>query len=159
MSGAGPHANRGWAALPRGGGLPHKPGRRAVVRTLSDYLPSPTGRIGIVLGAGGNRDHDKRPMMGEEAASHRRRLRHRRQPRDEPAPIRSMILDRVRKAARAACEWREGFYDDPGRASFHPRCGGMGPPGDAIVVAGKGHETGQEVRGRFAFSDEELAAA
>src|SRR5699024_5054741 len=44
----------------------HKPGAvAAVVRTLSDYLPSPTGRIGIVLGAGGNRDHDKRPMMGE----------------------------------------------------------------------------------------------
>lgn len=144
----------------------HKPGAvAAVVRTLSDYLPSPTGRIGIVLGAGGNRDHDKRPMMGEEAAKVADAVFVTDDnPRDEePAPIRSMILDGVRKAAEAReANGEKVFYDDvPGRADAIRAAVAWARPGDAIVVAGKGHETGQEVRGEIhPFSDlEELAAA
>ena len=144
----------------------HKPGAvAAVVRTLSDYLPSPTGRIGIVLGAGGNRDHDKRPMMGEEAAKVADAVFVTDDnPRDEePAPIRSMILDGVRKAAEAReANGEKVFYDDvPGRADAIRAAVAWARPGDAIVVAGKGHETGQEIRGEIhPFSDlEELAAA
>src|SRR5699024_4433712 len=144
----------------------HKPGAvAAVVRTLSDYLPSPTGRIGIVLGAGGNRDHDKRPMMGEEAAKVADAVFVTDDnPRDEePAPIRSMILDGVRKAAKGRdANGEKVFYDDfPGRANAIRAAVAWARPGDAIVVAGKGHETGQEGRGEIhPFSDlEELAAA
>src|SRR5699024_12452046 len=100
----------------------HKPGAvAAVVRTLSDYLPSPTGRIGIVLGAGGNRDHDKRPMMGEEAAKGADAVcATGGNPRgEERAPTRSMIVAGGGKAAkgRGGHGERVGYDGFPGRGS------------------------------------------
>lgn len=138
----------------------HKPGAvAAILSTLADYLPSAEGRIGIVLGAGGNRDHAKRPMMGEEAAKVAQAVFITDDnPRDEdPAEIRRQVLagahtvpavesvdaslireiaDRA-EAIRAAVEWAR--------------------PGDAIVIAGKGHETGQLVAGTLhEFDDREV---
>ena len=140
----------------------HKPGAvAAVVNTLVDYLPNPEGRIGIVLGAGGNRDHEKRPMMGREAAKVADAIFVTDDnPRDEdPAPIREQIMDGVLEAvasrggknSRGERIETENIGD---RAEAIQAAMAWARPGDAIVVAGKGHETGQEVRGEVhPFSD------
>ena len=127
----------------------HKPGAvAAVVHTLADYLPSPEGRIGIVLGAGGNRDHSKRPKMGFEAAKVADAVFVTDDnPRDEePAEIRRAVMDGVRDAATQRDGSVEAFeYGDRARAIAEAVA--WARSGDAIVIAGKGHETGQEVRG------------
>lgn len=130
----------------------HKP---AAVAAVLDTLRSQiNGRLAIVLGAGGNRDHSKRPIMGAEAATRCELvIITDDNPRDEdPASIRQEILSGIdgdnvqeiadrREAIRAAVAWAK--------------------PGDAIVVAGKGHETGQLVAGvTHPFDDRaELRAA
>jgi UDP-N-acetylmuramoyl-L-alanyl-D-glutamate--2,6-diaminopimelate ligase len=115
----------------------------ALERVLTTARKITPGRLGVVFGCGGDRDRTKRPIMGEIAA----RLADRAwitsdNPRSEPqhaiideivvgvrrvwaAPDRyAMVADR-RAAISAALSWAE--------------------PGDAIVIAGKGHETYQIV--------------
>lgn len=125
----------------------HKPGAvEAVLESLSSYLPSPTGRIGIVLGAGGNRDTDKRPKMGAIAA----RLADAvfitdDNPRDEdPAAIRAEVLAGARQGTESTARTVEEIAD---RAEAIAAAVAWAHPGDAVVVAGKGHEKGQLVRG------------
>ena len=141
----------------------HKPGAVAgVVGTLADYMPNPQGRICMVLGAGGNRDHDKRPKMGYEAA----RVAHAvivtdDNPRDEvPAEIRAQVLE---GACAAASERKDSevLVEEIGdRAAAIHRAVEWAQPGDAIVVAGKGHEKGQLVAGvMHDFDDVEVLSA
>jgi UDP-N-acetylmuramoyl-L-alanyl-D-glutamate--2,6-diaminopimelate ligase len=139
----------------------HKPD--AVAAVLRSLRPATQGRLLIVLGAGGDRDPGKRPIMGEIAA----RLADvlvvtDDNPRTEdPAAIR----DAVREGADTVPE--------PDRAEVHVVGGrrdairlavSLARAGDTLVVAGKGHETGQEVQGTVhPFDDrvvlrEELAA-
>jgi UDP-N-acetylmuramoyl-L-alanyl-D-glutamate--2,6-diaminopimelate ligase len=139
----------------------HKPD--AVAAVLRSLRPATRGRLLIVLGAGGDRDPGKRPIMGEIAA----RLADvlvvtDDNPRTEdPAAIR----DSVREGAETVPE--------PDRAEVHMVGGrrdairlavSLARAGDTLVVAGKGHETGQEVQGTVhPFDDrvvlrEELAA-
>jgi UDP-N-acetylmuramoyl-L-alanyl-D-glutamate--2,6-diaminopimelate ligase len=139
----------------------HKPD--AVAAALTALRPLTTGRLIVVIGAGGDRDPGKRPMMGEVAA----RLADvvvvtDDNPRSEdPAAIRAQL--------RAGAE----SVPSPDRAELHEvgdrraairLAVSLALPGDTVVVAGKGHETGQEVGGRtHPFDDrdvlrEELAA-
>jgi UDP-N-acetylmuramoyl-L-alanyl-D-glutamate--2,6-diaminopimelate ligase len=98
--------------------------------------PHAAGRLGIVFGAGGDRDAGKRPLMGEAAAAGADFcIVTDDNPRSEnPALIRAAIL--------AAC---------PGAVEVADRCeaiaAGLGElrAGDVLVVAGKGHELGQIV--------------
>ena len=123
----------------------HKP--EALENVLSSVRPFTTGRVIVVFGCGGDRDKGKRPIMGEIA----KRLADLvivtdDNPRSEvPETIRAEILaaafgateigDR-RKAIRAAV--------------------GAARPGDTIIVAGKGHESGQTVGATtHPFSDHE----
>jgi len=98
----------------------------------------------VVLGAGGDRDTGKRPVMGEIAA----RLADvlvvtDDNPRTEdPAAIRAAMLEGAR-AAGGACEVIE--VGDRGEAIAEAL--GRARAGDIVLVAGKGHETGQEVAG------------
>lgn len=134
----------------------HKPGAvAAVVDTLAQYLPDPAGRIGIVLGAGGNRDHEKRPKMGYEAARVAKAVFVTDDnPRDEdPATIRAAVEAGAREAAETM--QREVLVENIGdrRAAIRAAVQ-WARPGDAIVVAGKGHEKGQEVAGElYDFDD------
>ena len=108
----------------------------ALARALAALRPHTSGRLVVVFGAGGDRDRGKRPLMGAAAATGADlAIVTDDNPRSEdPATIRASIL--------AGC---------PGAIEIGPRAeaiaAGLGAlgPGDVLVVAGKGHETGQIV--------------
>jgi UDP-N-acetylmuramoyl-L-alanyl-D-glutamate--2,6-diaminopimelate ligase len=114
----------------------HKPG--ALEAVLTALRPHAHGRLVVVFGCGGDRDRGKRPLMGEVAA----RLADRvivtdDNPRSEnPGAIRREIL----AGAPGALEIGDR------RAAIRQAVAGLGPQ-DLLVIAGKGHETGQTVAG------------
>ena len=127
----------------------HKPG--ALEAVLQAVRPHTRNRLSVVFGCGGDRDPGKRPMMGEIAA----RLAERvivtdDNPRTEaPAPIRAAIL----AAAPGAIEIGDR------RAAILAATAELGP-GDILIIAGKGHETGQIVGDKvLPFDDREVARA
>ena len=134
----------------------HKP---AAVAALLDALRAQvTGRLLVVLGAGGDRDRAKRPLMGAAAAARAELLVVTDDnPRSEdPAAIRAEVL------AGARGEPRRGEVREIGdRAAAIAAAVAAARPGDAVVVAGKGHETGQKIGDvTLPFDDaEQLAAA
>ena len=145
VTASGPHVVVDYAHTPDG--------VRCVLAAARELLPS-AGRLSVVLGAGGDRDPAKRAPMGEAAGRGADFVVVTNDnPRSEdPASIASsvaagvaatgtpheVVLDR-RRAIRRALE----------------RCG----PADILVIAGKGHETGQEIAGvTVPFDDRTVAA-
>jgi UDP-N-acetylmuramoyl-L-alanyl-D-glutamate--2,6-diaminopimelate ligase len=118
----------------------HKPD--AIAAALSTLRPVTRGRLIVVLGAGGDRDPGKRPFMGEIAAGAADLLVVTDDnPRSEdPALIRRAIVD---GAAGGAAEVVEIGDRRAAIAEAVRRAGA----GDVVLIAGKGHETGQEVAG------------
>lgn len=120
----------------------HKPA--AVAAVLDTLRGQITGRLGVIVGAGGDRDASKRPIMGAEAA--------RRadlviitddNPRSEdPALIRAAVLHGAEEAGTGA-QVRE-IAD---RAEAIDALIDWAGPGDGVIVAGKGHEVGQLAMG------------
>jgi UDP-N-acetylmuramoyl-L-alanyl-D-glutamate--2,6-diaminopimelate ligase len=100
-----------------------------------------SGRVIAVFGAGGDRDRGKRPLMGEIGA----RLADvclitSDNPRSEdPSSIIAEILGGVGDLA--------GVEHDPDRRASIHRAIALAAPGDVVVIAGKGHEQGQEFAG------------
>jgi UDP-N-acetylmuramoyl-L-alanyl-D-glutamate--2,6-diaminopimelate ligase len=135
----------------------HKPG--AVEAVLNSLRPVTAGRLIIVLGCGGDRDRAKRPMMGAAAASLADvAILTSDNPRSEdPLAILGAMLDGVLSVpvtdrARVAVE--------PDRAAAIAYAVSMASVGDVIVVAGKGHETGQYMGGQvLPFDDRAVTAA
>ncbi len=121
----------------------HKPG--AVAAILDAVRPLTTGRLIMVLGCGGDRDRGKRPLMGEAAARGADLLIVTDDnPRSEdPAAIRAEMEAGVRRVPGA--EW----CTIGGRADAIAEAVRQAGPGDAVVVAGKGHEQGQEIAGEI----------
>lgn len=127
----------------------HKPD--ALAKTLEALRPYVKRRLVVVFGCGGNRDQGKRPIMGAIAAeSAERVIVTDDNPRNEnPAAIRAEIL----KAAPGAVEI-------PDRGEAIRRAIAELEGGDVLVIAGKGHESGQIVGDRvLPFSDHEAVAA
>lgn len=118
----------------------HKPAAIAVV--LDTLRGQVDGRVGVVVGAGGDRDTSKRPIMGAEAAKRADLvIVTDDNPRTEdPAAIREAVLDGARGAGSDA-EIREA----DSRAEAIGQLVAWARPGDAVVVVGKGHEVGQIV--------------
>ncbi|MCE0768606.1 UDP-N-acetylmuramoyl-L-alanyl-D-glutamate--2,6-diaminopimelate ligase [Pseudonocardia kujensis] len=135
----------------------HKP---AAVAALLDALRAqqPQGRIVTVLGCGGDRDTGKRPLMGAAAAARSDVLIVTDDnPRTEdPAEIRAAM-----RAGAEAEPARGDILEIGDRRAAIAAAVEVAKPGDVVVVAGKGHETGQEVHGvKHPFDDvDELAAA
>jgi UDP-N-acetylmuramoyl-L-alanyl-D-glutamate--2,6-diaminopimelate ligase len=127
----------------------HTPdGLDVLLRAARPHAP---GRIIAVFGCGGDRDKDKRPKMGAIAARHADVvIVTDDNPRGEdPAAIRTQIL----KAAPNATEIGD-------RAQAIREAVSMLKAGDALMIAGKGHEIGQIVKGvTHPFSDQDVARA
>lgn len=135
-------------------------GQRDGVRGIVDYAHSPdaiervlraarevaTGRVIAVLGAGGDRDRGKRPIMGETAA----RLADvlvitDDNPRSEdPRDIRLAIREGADQVAPGG---RAEVHDVGDRGSAITVAVGLAEVGDVVLVLGKGHEQGQEAAG------------
>ncbi|MBG0812043.1 UDP-N-acetylmuramoyl-L-alanyl-D-glutamate--2,6-diaminopimelate ligase [Methylosinus sp. H3A] len=126
----------------------HKPD--ALDKVLAALRPLAKGRLVVVFGAGGDRDRGKRPLMGEIAARAADVVVVTDDnPRsEEPATIRAAILAAARGAGRAE------IHEIGDRAAAIREAVSWLREGDALVVAGKGHETGQIVGDQILpFSD------
>jgi len=132
----------------------HKPA--AVAAALAAVRRHGAGRVIVVLGAGGDRDHGKRPVMGRMAAAAADVvIVTDDNPRSEdPAEIRAQVLTGTRGSAAEV--WEIGD-----RRAAIAAAVAAARPGDVVLVAGKGHEEGQEIAGVVHhFSDvEELTGA
>jgi UDP-N-acetylmuramoyl-L-alanyl-D-glutamate--2,6-diaminopimelate ligase len=131
----------------------HKPD--AVEATLDALRLVTTGRVIIVLGAGGDRDAGKRSLMGEIAATMADVvIVTDDNPRSEdPAQIRAQVISGARSASGDAEVVEIG--DRRGAIRYALT---SAQPGDTVLVAGKGHETGQEIKGEvFEFDDRRVA--
>ena len=110
-----------------------------------------SGRVHVVFGCGGDRDRGKRPQMGEIAS----RLADRvivtsDNPRSEdPEAIIKEILAGIAREVRWLVDRREAITEAIGGSD----------PGDVVVIAGKGHEQGQEFAGgrKIPFDDVSVA--
>lgn len=116
-----------------------------VIRAVRDVTP---GRVFCVFGAGGDRDRAKRPRMGRAAAAADVPVVTSDNPRSEsPAAIIEEILAGMADAAAAA-------HVEPDRERAIAWALQAARPGDAVIVAGKGHERMQIVGGeRIPFDD------
>jgi UDP-N-acetylmuramoyl-L-alanyl-D-glutamate--2,6-diaminopimelate ligase len=127
----------------------HKPD--ALAKALEALRPYASGRLIVVFGAGGDRDAGKRPIMGRIAHEHADRvIVTDDNPRSEDA---SVIRAAILAAAPGAAEFGErGEAIRAGIAELKA--------GDVLLIAGKGHETGQIVGDRvLPFSDHDAVAA
>lgn len=128
----------------------HKPD--AVEAVLTALRPVTPGRLVVVIGAGGDRDHGKRPLMGEIAARY--------------ADVVVVTDDNPRTEDAAAIRRAllAGAADGPaevveigGRRDAIAHAVARARRGDTVVVAGKGHEQGQEVGDvTYPFDDREV---
>lgn len=118
------------------------------IATIREFAP---GRIICVLGAGGDRDSAKRPMMGRAATAADICVLTSDNPRSEDP---EQIIDDVSRgipAKRAMI--RECNRTEAIRIAFQ-----QAEAGDVVLIAGKGHESFQEVAdGRLPFDDREVA--
>jgi UDP-N-acetylmuramoyl-L-alanyl-D-glutamate--2,6-diaminopimelate ligase len=121
----------------------HKPD--ALEKALDALRPYVKRRLIVVFGAGGNRDAGKRPLMGQIAARHADHVvvTDDNPRNEEPAKIRAAILAAAPGAAEIG-DRREAI-----RKSIDAL-----EPGDVLLIAGKGHESGQIIGDRVLdFSD------
>lgn len=120
----------------------------ALNAALEAIRPHVNGRLHVVFGAGGDRDPGKRAMMGDVAAKRADRVvvTDDNPRREEPETIRRQIM--------AACPSAEDIGD---RAEAIAHAIATLGAGDVLVIAGKGHETGQIVGGEtLPFDDIEI---
>jgi len=118
----------------------------AVSTALAALRDATAGRVITVLGCGGDRDPGKRTAMGTAAASASDVLIVTDDnPRSEdPAAIRAAMLIGVRQVPD---DRRAEVHEVAGRREALAVAVGLARPGDTLFVAGKGHETGQEIAG------------
>jgi UDP-N-acetylmuramoyl-L-alanyl-D-glutamate--2,6-diaminopimelate ligase len=118
-----------------------------VLRAARDLA---AGRVLVVFGAGGDRDRGKRPLMGAVAAAGSDvAIVTSDNPRSED-PL-AIIADIVQGTGT-------DVEIDPDRRSAIERALGLAEPGDVVVIAGKGHEQGQDVGGTVQPFDDRTVA-
>ena len=125
----------------------------ALTRVLAAAHEIVHGRVIVVVGCGGDRDQQKRPAMGAAAvtgADHAFFTND--NPRSEDPAV---ILEAMVSGARSAAGGR--WTVEPDRRAAIAAALAAAEPGDAVVVAGKGHETGQQLGDRTVpFDDREV---
>jgi UDP-N-acetylmuramyl-tripeptide synthetase len=117
---------------------------------LRGTVRSRGGKLWVLIGAGGDRDPGKRSLMGEVAAKSDCPVLTTDNPRSEDP---KEILRMMREGAPHAL-----VIEDRAEAIYHAvKCAA---PEDVVLIAGKGHETYQEINGvRHHFSDAEEAVS
>ena len=130
----------------------------AVARVLTALRTGLRGRLWVVLGCGGNRDSAKRPLMGAVAAELADAvvITDDNPRSEEPAVIRSDIIEGVASVPR---EMRAPTIEIGDRHDAVAYALTAASAGDAVAILGKGHETGQEVRGVVTDFDDRTTAA
>ena len=118
----------------------------AVTTLLSAVRAVTKGRVIVVLGCGGDRDRSKRPLMGRAAV--------------EGADLAVLTSDNPRSEdplAILAEMSAPGAVVEPDRRLAIELAVREARPGDAVIVAGKGHESGQDVAGTVTpFDDRQV---
>ena len=127
----------------------HKPD--ALAKALDALRPYVTGRLVVVFGAGGDRDRGKRPLMGTIASEKADQV---------------IITDDNPRSEDAATIRAAIIASAPGATEIGDRREAIRSAindlrrGDVLLVAGKGHETGQIIGDRVVpFSDHEAVAS
>jgi len=123
-----------------------------VLQALRPVAAARGGRLAVVFGAGGDRDPAKRALMGAAASRHADRVvLTSDNPRSED-PL--AIIEAIRAGVTAP------YVIEPDRSAAIERTVRETQAADVILIAGKGHETVQEISGRqLPFSDAVVAAA
>jgi UDP-N-acetylmuramoyl-L-alanyl-D-glutamate--2,6-diaminopimelate ligase len=123
-----------------------------VLQALRPVAAARGGRLAVVFGAGGDRDPTKRPLMGAVAA---RLADHVVITSDNPRSEDPLaIISQIEKGIPG------NHQTEPDRARAIEKAIASAQRKDVVLIAGKGHETYQEVNGRRThFSDEEHARA
>jgi len=130
----------------------HKPD--ALEKALRALRPFVQNRLIVIFGCGGDRDQGKRPLMGEIAA---RLADYVIVTDDNP---RSEDPGAIRKAILAGAGAFPNIREIGDRAAAIAEGVSMLAPGDLLLIAGKGHETGQILSDRvLPFSDHDCARA
>ncbi|SMC88409.1 UDP-N-acetylmuramoyl-L-alanyl-D-glutamate--2,6-diaminopimelate ligase [Primorskyibacter flagellatus] len=122
----------------------------AIATAIQALRPHVMGRLVAIIGAGGDRDRAKRPLMGQAAAEHADLvIVTDDNPRSEdPAAIRAAVLEGAGDASEVG-----------DRAEAILRGVDALGPGDALLICGKGHESGQTVGDIvYPFDDVEQAS-
>lgn len=121
----------------------------ALANALAALRPHTDQRLVVVFGAGGDRDAGKRSLMGQAAASNSdQAIVTDDNPRNEDP---GLIRKAVKEGAPDALEIGDR------RAAIREAVAAL-RPGDILLIAGKGHETGQEIGGEVhPFSDQDEA--
>ncbi len=120
----------------------------AAARELTD------ARVIVVVGAGGDRDREKRPEMGRAAAAADIAIITSDNPRSEDP---AAIVDAVARGARSVPG--AVVVDEPDRRTAISRAIDMAGPDDLVLILGKGHERGQEIGGVVHPFDDRAVAA
>jgi UDP-N-acetylmuramoyl-L-alanyl-D-glutamate--2,6-diaminopimelate ligase len=130
----------------------HTPGELDAVLSAAHDLAGDPGRVVVVFGCGGGRDPSKRPLMGAAAARGADVvILTSDNPRDEdPQAIADGVLPALAACGDVAVELDR-------RAAIRIALDGAAP-GDVVVIAGKGPETGQTLGGRTLPFDDAVVA-
>ena len=124
-----------------------------VLNAIHEVLEGKSGQIITVCGAGGNRDKGKRPLMAQEAAKQSDRvIITSDNPRfEEPQDIINDML-----AGLNAQQMKKTISITDRKEAIRTACM-MAQKGDVILIAGKGHEDYQEIKGvKHHFDDREV---
>ncbi len=118
------------------------------IQTLKPHTP---GRLICVFGAGGDRDRAKRPLLGQAATEADVAIITSDNPRSEdPSAI---IQDVFAGMSSDSCE----HHIEADRKAAIELAISMATNGDSVLIAGKGHETVQEIAGtRYQFDDRQV---
>jgi UDP-N-acetylmuramoyl-L-alanyl-D-glutamate--2,6-diaminopimelate ligase len=132
----------------------HKPG--AVEAVLRALRPVTQGQLAIVLGCGGDRDRAKRPLMGAAAVSLADlAILTSDNPRSEDPLV--ILAEMLQGVLGVPPDQRGRVIIEPDRAAAIGLAIAAAGKGDVVLVAGKGHETYQEVKGvKHPFDDAEV---
>jgi len=127
----------------------------SILGVLRASRPLAAGRVIVVFGCGGDRDRAKRPEMGRAATS---LADHTIITSDNPRSEDPLAI--IREIERGAADGGGAYVIEPDRRAAIGLAIDQARPGDVVVIAGKGHETVQELAGgSLPFDDRDVARA